>query len=104
MQYSYMERVKSSIRAALRDNPLTFEEIVKKCHGAYPLSVWQALNEQNVYSHLVPLYSTNKEEMPHTLDTLEVEVDNSKMSLQHMRLKIIPFYQIGISHGNLVKN
>lgn len=78
MQYSYTERIKLCIKAALRDYPRTFDEIVKKCYGAYPLQVKQAMEEMKIYNRLVPLYFTQEEDIPYMK---EAETDHRKSEL-----------------------
>lgn len=78
MSYSYTERIEACIRTALRDFPRTFDEIVKKCYGAYPILVKQVMEEMKIHSRLVPLYFTQEEEIPYTEDA---EVDSRKTEL-----------------------
>lgn len=78
MGYSYTERIEACIRVALRDFPRTFDEIVKKCYGAYPILVKQVMDEMKIHSRLVPLYLTQEEEIPYTENA---EVDSRKSEL-----------------------
>lgn len=78
MHFSYTGRIKACIRTALRDFPRTFDEIVKKCYGAYPLQVKQAMEEMKIYSRLVPLYFTQEEEILYSENT---EIDYCKTEL-----------------------
>lgn len=78
MQYSYMERIKECVKVSLRDFPRTFEEVVKKCYGAYPLLVKQTMDEMKIHNHLVPLFTTQEEDIPYML---EAETDHKKSEL-----------------------
>lgn len=73
MPYSYKERVKQCIKAALRECPCTLEEIIKKCHGAYPTIVNELLTESSIYSKLVPLYTTSQESIPYFVQDSEMD-------------------------------
>ena len=73
MPYSYKERVKQCIKAALRECPCTLEEIINKCHGAYPTIVNELLTESSIYSKLVPLYTTSQESIPYFVQDSEMD-------------------------------
>lgn len=60
-----MDRIKVCILTALRKSPCTFEEIIRKCAGVYPTLVKQALEELQVHSSLVPLYTTQSDLVPY---------------------------------------
>ena len=55
---TYNSRLKQAIIEALRGSPCTFEELVRKCHGAYPTVVKQAMKEMKVASVDTTLYTT----------------------------------------------
>lgn len=42
---SYMDRIKICVLTALRNSPCTFEEVIRKCAGVYPILVKEALDE-----------------------------------------------------------
>lgn len=69
----YMDRIKGCIITALRNSPCTFEEIIRGCFGAYPSLVKRAMDELDIHNHLVPLYTTNANEVPYSFN---FDIDN----------------------------
>lgn len=78
MHYSYDERIKACIRATLRNNPCTFEEIVRGCYGVYPLTVNELLQDMCVHSRFTQLYCMQENEVPHSAG---FEVDQRQVEL-----------------------
>ena len=74
----YMDRIKACIIAALRNSPCTFEEIIRKSFGAYPSLVKQAMDDLKINNRLVPLYTTNEDEVPYAFN---FEIDNCRSEL-----------------------
>ena len=79
MQDPYMERIKTCIKSTLRDFPRTFDEIVKKCYGAYPLSVKTAMEEMNIHHKLVPLFTTQETEISPLMQDVQRDYYKSEL-------------------------
>lgn len=75
---SYMDRIKSFVLAALRNAPCTFEEITRKCFGAYPTLVQEAIKELQIPASNVSLFTTQNDPRSHSLN-LEVDIPQTEM-------------------------
>ena len=84
---SYLERVRSNIMEALRHSPCTFEELVRKCHGVYPVQAKQVLDGLNIYTKSTTLYVTQDELIPPGIKTT---VDEQTRGLVTYRLENNP--------------
>lgn len=78
MQHSYTKRIEACIRAVLRNYPCTFEEIVRGCYGAYPLTVSEILSEMNIYCRFTQLYCTQQNEIPY-LEGYETDLRQTEL-------------------------
>ena len=75
---SYYESIKRQLLSVLRNNPCTFEEICLKCQGVYPILIRDLIKDLSIYNSLIPLYSTNLEQIP--FDEKKYYFEENKMA------------------------